>query len=168
MDDFATIDDHFASHAKLLMEDPSARLKALRNCSFFQPVPDEWLQRISEMAQIRTFDPDTCITSQDEEMKAFYVILYGAAEAFRNGKLVGAIETGDCFGEGIFFTDGNITTSATVIADDRIIAAEFSKSVIEALRADAHAMVSMDKALLLALFKKLKGANQKIERLMLG
>jgi hypothetical protein len=28
-------------------------------------------------------------------------------------------------------------------------------------------MVSMDKALLLALFKKLKGANQKIERLML-
>jgi hypothetical protein len=31
-----------------------------------------------------------------------------------------------------------------------------------------HAMVSMNKALLLALFKKLQGANQKIERLMLG
>ncbi|RYF31304.1 MAG: cyclic nucleotide-binding domain-containing protein [Comamonadaceae bacterium] len=167
MNDFDTIDDHFATHAKLLLEDPAARLAAMRNCSFFEPVADEWLTRISEMAQITTFEPDTSITSQDEDMKAFYVILYGAAEAFRNGKLVGAIETGDCFGEGIFFTDGSVSTSATVIAEDKIIAAEFSKSAIEALQSDPRAMVSMDKALLLALFKKLKGANQKIERLML-
>jgi CRP-like cAMP-binding protein len=167
MDEFDAIDDHFASYAKQLMEDASARFGALRQCSFFEPVPDEWLQRMSQMAQIRTFRSDVCITSQDDEMKAFYVILYGAAEAYRNGKVVGTIETGDCFGEGIFFTDGTITTSATVIADDKIIVAEFSKAVIEALRADAHAMVSMDKALLLALFKKLNGANQKIARLML-
>ena len=100
-------------------------------------------------------------------MKAFYVILYGTAEAFRNGKLVGTIETGDCFGEAIFFTDGTITTSATVIADDKIIVAEFSQTAIDALQSDTHVMVSMDKALLLALFKKLKGANQKIERLLL-
>jgi CRP-like cAMP-binding protein len=119
------------------------------------------------MAQIRTFHSDVSIASQDDDMKAFYVILYGAADAYRNGKVVGTIETGDCFGEGIFFTDGTMTTSATVIADDKIVAAEFSKAVIETLRADAHAMVSMDKALLLALFKKLNGANRKIEKLML-
>lgn len=119
------------------------------------------------MAQIKTFHSDVRITSQDEQMKAFYVILYGTAEAFRNGRVVGTIESGDCFGEGIFFTDGSLTTSATVIAEDRIIAAEFSQTAIDALQADAHAMVSMDKALLLALFKKLKGANLKIEKLML-
>lgn len=168
MDEFDTIDDQFARYARQLLEDPSARLGALRSCSFFQPVPDEWLQRMSEMAQIRTFHPDVSITSQDEDMKAFYVILYGAADAYRNGKVVGAIATGDCFGEGIFFTDGTITTSATVIADDKIIVAEFSKTAIEALQSDAHAMVYMNKALLLALFRKLKGANQKIERLMLA
>jgi signal-transduction protein with cAMP-binding, CBS, and nucleotidyltransferase domain len=168
MDDFAAIDDQFAGYAKLLMEDPSARLAVLRKCSFFQPVPDEWLQRISEMAQIKTFRSDVCIATQDEDMKAFHVILYGAAEAFRNGKVVGTIETGDCFGEGIFFTDGTEGTSATVIAEDKIVVAEFSKTVIDALRSDPHLMVSMDEALLLALFKKLKGANQKIERLMLA
>jgi CRP-like cAMP-binding protein len=167
MDEFDAIEDQFASYAKLLTQDPSARYRALRKCSFFQPVPDEWLQRISQMAQIRTFHSDVCITTQNDEMKAFYVILYGAAEAFRNGKVVGTIATGDCFGEGIFFTDGTVTTSATVIADDKIVAAEFSKVVIGALQCDAQAMVSMDKALLLALFKKLKGANEKIERLML-
>ena len=168
MDEFDAIDDQFASYAKLLMEDPSARLGALRKCTFFQPVPDDWLQRISEMAQIKTFHSDVCIATQDDDMKAFYVILYGAAEAYRNGKVVGTIETGDCFGEGIFFSDGTFSTSATVIAEDKIVAAEFSKKSIEALQADPHAMVSMNKALLLALFKKLKGANQKIERLMLS
>jgi CRP-like cAMP-binding protein len=168
MDEFDTIDDQFANYAKLLTQDPSARFGALRKCSFFQPVADEWLQRIAQLAQIKTFHSDVSITSQDEEMKAFYVILYGAAQAYRNGKVVGTIDNGDCFGEGIFFTDGTITTSATVIADDKIIAAEFSKDVIQALHAEPLARVSMDKALLLALFKKLKGANQKIERLMLA
>ena|SRR3569832_193076 len=167
MDDFAKINDHFTAYAKLLEHDAQARLDALRKCNFFKPVPDDWLQRISQMARIRTFHSDVSITTQDDEMKAFYVILYGAADAYRNGKVVGTIETGDCFGEGIFFTDG-MSASATVIADDKIVAAEFSRSVIDELRADAHAMVSMDKALLLALFKKLNGANRKIERLMLA
>jgi CRP-like cAMP-binding protein len=168
MDEFDSIEDQFASYAKRLLEDPSARFDALRKCSFFEPVADEWLQRMSQLAQVRTFYSDARITSQDEEMKAFYVILYGEAEAFHNGKQVGTIETGDCFGEGIFFTDGSITTSATVIADDKIIVAEFSKPVIDAMRRDPNAMVSMDKALLLALYKKLMGANRQIERLMLA
>ena len=168
MDEFDTIDDHFASYAKQLAQDPAARCTALRNCSFFEPVSDEWLTRIAEMAQIKTFHADVSITTQDDEMQAFYVILYGSADAYRNGKVVGTIATGDCFGEGIFFGNGTLTTSATVIADDKIIAAEFSKAAVEELHSDPHAMVSMNKALLLALFKKLQGANQKIERLMLG
>ena len=168
MNEFDNIDDHFASYARQLAQDPSARFEALRNCSFFEPVSDDWLRRMSEMAQIKTFRSDVSVTSQDDAMKAFYVILYGSAEAYRNGKVVGTIKTGDCFGEGIFFADGNITTSATVIADDKFIAAEFSQTVVEAMHADPHAMVGMNKALLLALFKKLKAANQKIEKLMLS
>lgn len=167
MDDFEAIDDHFARYAKLLAEDPSARFDALRRSTFFQPVADDWLRHLSEMARVRTFHSDVSITTQDDDMQAFYVILYGAADAYRNGKVVGTIETGDCFGEGIFFRDG-MMASATVIADDKIVAAEFGKDVIEQLRSDPNLMVSMDKALLLALFKKLMGANQKIERLMLG
>ncbi|MBS0309429.1 MAG: cyclic nucleotide-binding domain-containing protein [Proteobacteria bacterium] len=167
MNEFDSIDDQFVSYATLLSTDAAARFKALRGCSFFAPVPDAWLQRIADMARIETFYSDVCLTSQDDDMQAFYVILQGAAEAFRNGKLVGVIDTGECFGEGIFFTDGAISTSATVIADYKIIAAVFSKEVVASLQGDAEAMVSMDKALLLALFKKLQRANSKIEKLML-
>lgn len=167
MDEFKAIEDNFASFAKLLVEDPAVRLKTLRGCSFFDPVPDEWLARISDMAQIRTFYSDVCLTSQDDETKAFYVILHGAAEAYRNGKLVGRIDTGECIGEGVFFANGNILSSATVIADYKIIAAEFDKACVDSLQADGEAMRHMDKALLLALFKKLQGANRKIEKLLL-
>lgn len=167
MDEFAAIEDNFSSFAKLLDEDSAVRFETLRRCSFFAPVPDEWLRRLSEMARIRTFFSDVCLTSQDDETKAFYVILRGTAEAFRNGKLVGTIDTGECIGEGVFFADGNILSSATVIADYKIIAAEFNKAAIDSLQADAEAMTCIDKALLLALFRKLQGANRKIEKLLL-
>lgn len=167
MDEFDSIEDEFGRHARLLAQDPQVRFQALRGCSFFEPVSDEWLRRLCETVRIGTFDSDQSITEQGEPMRAFHVILYGSAEAFRNGKLVGTIATGDCFGEGIFFSDGALVTSATVIADGKLITAEFSQAVVEALASDALSMASMNRALLRALFKKLQGANEKIERLML-
>jgi CRP-like cAMP-binding protein len=167
MDEFEAIEDNFASFAKLLVEDSAIRFKALRGCSFFDPVPDEWLMRIADMAQIRTFHSDVCLTSQEDDTKTFYVILLGTAEAYHTGKLVGTIDTGECIGEGVFFANENIPSSATVIADYKIIAAEFDKTAVDRLRTDPDAMTYIDKALLLALFKKLQGANRKIEKLLL-
>ncbi len=165
IDEFAAIEDRFATYAKRLIDDPVARYEAIRGCQFFAPVADEGLQRIARLARIQVFNSDVCLTAQDEETKAFYVILMGAAEAFHKGKRVGMIDTGECFGEGIFFADDSVASSATVIADYRIIAAEFDQSAVAQLRADSALMVSMDKALLLALFRKLQRANRKIEQL---
>lgn len=167
MDEFDAIEASFAAYAELLVGDPATRFEALRGCSFFNPVPDESLQRICALVEIKTFGSDVCLTEQDDEAKAFHVILRGSAEAYRNGKLVGTIETGECFGEGMFFTGGGATASATVIADYKIIAATFSKAVVESLQADAGVMAGLNQALLLALFKKLNGANKKIEALLL-
>lgn len=166
MDEFEAIEDNFASFAKHLAEDAEVRFSVLRSCSFFDPVPNEWLTHISDMAKIRTFYSDVSLTTEEDEMKAFYVILLGTAEAYRNDKLVGTIGTGDCIGEGVFFANENMSSSATVIADYKIIAAEFDKAAVDILKADAEAKAYMDKALLLALFKKLQGANRKIEELL--
>lgn len=166
MDEFEAIDNNFANLAKQLVDDSVVRFKTLRGCSFFDPVPDKWLMRISDMVQIKTFYSDVRLTTQDNETRAFYVILYGTAEAYRHGKLVGTIDTGECIGEGIFIADQDISSSATVIADYKIIAAEFNKAAVDSLQADPETMLCMDKALILALFKKLQGANRKIETLL--
>jgi len=166
MDEFEAIDDNFSRLVERLVRDPAARLAALRECSFFDPLPDPWLERLSAIASIQTFHSDVCLTLQNEDTRSFYVILRGSAEAFHNGKLVGTIEAGECIGEAIFFADGNTASSATVIADYKIIAAEFSRDTIAALQADLQFMTYIDKALLRALFKKLQGANRKIEQLL--
>jgi hypothetical protein len=64
----------------------------------------------------------------------------------------------------MFFANENLLRSATVITDNQVIAAEIKKPGIEKLQGESIGY--MDKALLLALFKKLQGANRKIEELM--
>jgi len=166
MDEFDAIQDNFASFAKQLAEDSTFRYNELRKCSFFDPVPNEWLTHISALAKIRTFSSDECLTSQGGDMKAFYVILLGTANAYCNNIIVGTIGTGECIGEGMFFSSESFSRTATVFADYQIIAAEFDKNGIDSLQIDAKAKAYMDKALLLALFKKLQGANRKIAELL--
>jgi hypothetical protein len=54
-----------------------------------------------------------------------------------------------------------------VIADYKIIAAEFNKATVDILQSDVKAMACMEKAWLSGLFKKLQGANRKIEKMLL-
>ena len=164
MSEFDAIAEGFSSKANHLEEDPAARFRELRKCSFFDPVPDEWLHPISALAKIRIFPEEDCLASEEEEMNAFYVLLQGAATAYCHDKIVGTIDSGECIGEGMFFAGENLSRIATVIADDDIIAAEIEKSAISALQGDARTY--MDRALLRSLFKKLRGANLKIEELL--
>jgi CRP-like cAMP-binding protein len=101
---------------------------------------------------------------EGEDMNAFYVILFGTATAYYNKKIVGTIRSGECIGEGMFFANENISRSATVIADVQVIAAEIKNNGIDCLSGES--MAYLDKALLIALFKKLQGANRKIEELL--
>lgn len=163
--DEAAIAEGLAAYAQQLRSDEAARFRALRECSFFAPVPDDSLRRIAAQADISIFHSDLCLTTQDEETQRFYVILRGSADAYRNGKRAGAIDSGECIGEAIFFAEGAPLSSATVVADYRIIAATLDREAVAALREDAALMVALDKALLLALFRKLQNANRRIEEL---
>ncbi|BCK87457.1 hypothetical protein MIZ01_1236 [Sideroxyarcus emersonii] len=164
MNELDAIQASLASFTKRLDEVSTDRFHELRKCSFFDPIPSEWLKPISEQAEIRTFAAGDCLTSEGDDMNVFYVVLYGTATVYFSRKVVGTIRSGECIGEGMFFANETISRSATVIADGQVIAAEIKHAGIDRLRGEAKAY--MDKALLLALFKKLQGANRKIEELL--
>jgi CRP-like cAMP-binding protein len=164
MNEIDAIQASLVSFTKRLDEVSTDRFNELRKCSFFDPIPSEWLTPISEQADIRTFSAGDCITEEGDDMNAFYVVLYGTATVYYNKKIVGTIRSGECVGEGMYFANENISRSATVIADGQVIAAEIKNTGIDRLQ--GAAMAYMDKALLLALFKKLQGANRKIEELL--
>lgn len=164
MNELDAIQASLASFTKRLDEVSTDRFNELRKCSFFDPIPSECLTPISEQAEIKTFSAGDCLTSEGDDMNAFYVILFGTATVYYSKKIVGTIRSGECIGEGMFFANENISRSATVVADNQVIAAELKKAGIDSLHGDAKAY--MDKALLLALFKKLQGTNRKIEELL--
>ncbi len=164
MNELDAIQASLASFTQRLDEVASDRFNELRKCSFFDPIPSEWLQPISQLAEIKTFAHGYSITSEGDEMAAFYVILFGKAVVHVRGEPVGHILSGECIGEGTFFANENISRSATVLAEGEVIAAEIRKGEIGQLSGDTKAY--MDKALLIALFKKLQGANRKLEELM--
>lgn len=164
MNELDAIQASLANFTRRLDEVSSHRSSELRKCSFFDPIPSEWLTPIAEQTGIRTFNPGDRLTTEGDDMDAFYVILFGSATAYYNKKVVGSIRGGECIGEGMFFANENISRSATVVADGQVIAAEIRRTGIDKLQGEAKTY--LDKALLLALFKKLQGANRKIESLL--
>lgn len=164
MNELEAIQASLASFTQRLDDVAADRFNEMRKCSFFDPVPSEWLKPVAQLADIKTFASGASITREGEVISAFYVILFGKAGVYVHGKLVGNIISGECIGEGTFFANENISRSATVIAEGEVIVAEIKKSDIHNF--DGDTKTYMDKALLTALFKKLQGANRKIEELL--
>ena len=160
----AAIQTSLANFTHLFDEVSSDQFNEMRKCSFFDPIPSDCLASIAKESEIKTFAAGKRITTEGEAMNAFYVLMYGSATAYFQNKVVGSIRSGECIGEGTFFGNQNFTRTATVITDGEVIVAEIRKDVVD--RMEGEVKTYMDKALLLALFKKLQAANQKIEELL--
>ena len=160
------IQESLASFTRQFEEVSSDQFNEMRKCSFFDPIPGDYLARIAMQAELKTYRTGENITREGEPMKAFHVLLYGSATAYVDDIAVGRIQSGECIGEGAFFGDAGFARSATVTTDTEAIVLEIRKSVIDSMEGEIRTY--MDKALLLALFKKLQGANRKIEDLLRG
>jgi CRP-like cAMP-binding protein len=151
-----------SSFTQRIEEVYSHQLKQMRACSFFDPVPDEYLAEIVEKSRIVTFFAGNKITTEQDIIRPFYVIIFGAATVQVDDKDVGRILSGECLGESAFFTKEAPARSASVIADGEVIAIEMGPADIESISDIAR--MFLDKALLLALFKKLQSANRQVSR----
>ena len=138
----------------------------LRKCSFFDSIPSEYLALISEHTEIRECAVGDVIATEGEAAAGFYVVLSGESRVYHNNQIVGTISAGECVGEGVFLASENVRRSATVVAAQPLVVAEIKSAGIDRLYHDEHLRAYMDKALMFALFKKLQGANRKIEQLM--
>ena len=142
----------------------SDQFNEMRKCSFFDPIPSECLAQIAKDAEVKTLAPGARITTEGDTMNAFHVLMYGTATVYANNKVVGTIHSGECIGEGTFFGNEMFKRSATVITDGEAIVVEIRKTVVDKMEGEVKSY--MDKALLLALFKKLQAANKKIGDLL--
>lgn len=148
------------SFTKRIEEASTDQFNKIRACSFFDPVPSEYLSEIADKSRIVSFTQGQKIATEQDLIRPFYVIIFGSATVQVDHKNVGRILSGECLGESSFFTKETPARSATVIADGEVIAVEMSPADIESISDVTR--VFLDKALLLALFKKLQTANKHI------
>lgn len=164
MDEIDAIQVSLTNFTQRLDDIASNGFNELRKCSFFDPIPSEQLRLIAELASIHTFRQGDKLTLEGEQIRSFFVILFGRASVHVRDHEVAVIHSGECIGESTFFADEAASRSATVIAEGEVIAAEIKKTDIERLTTESRSY--MDKALLNALFRKLQQANRKIEDLL--
>lgn len=152
--------DNFTRHFAAFISD---QYSEMRNCSFFAAVPDEALARLVNVSNMITFKAGDRIITEGDAMSSFYVILFGSAAVYVKKKKVATIIGGECMGEATFFARETQTRSASVVADGEVILLEITKNKIDAI--DEATQKYLNKALLLAMFKKLQAANNKINEL---
>lgn len=164
MEEIDAIQTSLSSYTQRLDEVATDSFNEIRKCSFFDPIPSEKLHPIAALATIRTFAEGDSLTSEGDEISAFFVILFGRASVHVRDNEVAVIHSGECIGESAFFAGEAASRSATVIARGEVIVAVIKKNDIEKLQGENRTY--MDKALLNALFRKLQQANRKIEELL--
>ncbi len=164
MDDLDKINDDILSSLDNFTKQVDAasneRFQKIRECSFFDPVPSEYLAEIADHSHLVKFGDKEKIMTEHDMIRPFYVLIYGAANAYFDHKKVGHILSGECLGESAFFTKEAPARSAAVLADGEVLALEMGPMDIEAISVSTR--MFLDKALLLALFKKLQTANKHI------
>lgn len=152
------IANSLTTFTKSVGEATQDRFEKMRGCSFFNPIPREYLAELASLFRVVHFSAKDKITTEQDVIRPFYVLIFGSATAYFDHRIVGHILSGECLGESAFFTNEVPARSAAVIADNDVIALEMSPMNIGMI-SDATRMF-LDKALLLALFKKLQAANK--------
>jgi MFS family permease len=114
----------------------------LRRVTMLQPLPVSTIEHLARNVREESFDPDGTVIEQGQVGDSFYVIVSGEVEVKENGRLLGVLSDGDCFGEIALLRDVPRTrtvrarTPLTVYALDRRhfvpIVSGYSESAAEA------------------------------------
>jgi MFS family permease len=71
----------------------------LRRVTMLRPLPVSTIEHLARNVREESFDPDGTVIEQGQVGDSFYVIVSGEVEVKENGRLLGVLSDGDCFGE---------------------------------------------------------------------
>ena len=88
----------------------------LRDIPFFSTLDQAGLKNLGDSAERRDYEPGTVICKEEEKALTFFLILDGAVEVRKRGRVVARLEPRQFFGEMSFFD--NQARSADVVATE--------------------------------------------------
>ncbi len=112
------------------------RFNEARALRFFQEFTDDQVWEIIRASLWREFASGEGIFVEGEMDNSFYVVISGMARVERGGRVVGALGSGDCFGEMGYFSRAKRT--ASIIAGSHLSLLKISQTVLEQTSKDCQ------------------------------
>jgi serine/threonine protein kinase len=132
----------------------------LRRLRFFHDFSQQEIWELLRASEWREYGPGDEIVREGEMDDRFYVIVSGRVLVESNEKIVGCLDSGDCFGEASYVSD--VKTSSTVKADQSVTVLSVSATLLE--QVSAACQLRFNKVFLRTLIMRLQGGTPDTDR----
>ncbi len=147
-------------HQKLRVQadrlDRQEQFSLLRRLKFFHDFSHAEILEVLRASQWQDYAAGDEIVKEGEMDDRFYIIVSGRAAVGRNGRQIGALEGGDCFGETSYVRGAKRT--ATIKADTSVTLMKVSSTLLE--QVSASCQLRFNKVFLRSLISRLQSAEQ--------
>lgn len=135
--------------------DQQQRFDQLRKLSFFHDFSHGEIWEVLRASDWHTYEPEQEIVREGEMDDRFYIIVDGTVKVQRGATSVGALQTGDCFGETSYVQ--NARRTATIRADRSVTLLRVSSTLLE--QVSAACQLRFTKMFLRSLIRRLQRAD---------
>lgn len=136
--DFASDLSRVFTHLERPSEEISAQEKFnyVKELSFFRGFPDSEIWEIIRASVWQECDSDAVIVQEGDIDDSFFIITTGSVGVSKEGKLLGVLNKGDCFGEMGYLN--KIRRTATVVANEPVSMMKVNATLIEQVTSDCQ------------------------------
>lgn len=136
--------------------DQQAHFSLLRRLSFFHDFSQAEIRELQRASEWREYVAGDEIVREGEFDDRFYVIVAGRVTVETNGKPLGYLSEGDCFGETSYVSD--VKRTATIRAADAVTILSVSATLLE--QVSTACQLRFNKVFLRSLITRLQGGNR--------
>jgi serine/threonine protein kinase len=139
------------------------KFNTIRSLSFFKDFRDVEVWETLRITSWQKLPGDSHIIREGDTGDAFYVITAGEVKVTKSGRLLNMLHPGDCFGEMLYFGDGEARRTTTITSTATVTVIEIKAN---ALRQSSDALQKQfNKAFMRLLIDRLSLANERLARM---
>jgi len=135
--------------------DNQEHFEQLRRLRFFHDFSGEEILELLRASEWREYGAGDEIVREGELDDRFYVIVGGSVRVEMNGRAVGMLGDGDCFGESSYM--GGVKRNSTIRAEEPVTVLSVSATLLEQVSTECQ--LRFNKVFLRALIRRLQGNN---------
>lgn len=135
--------------------DNQQHFEQLRRLRFFHDFSGAEIRELLRASEWREYAAGEEIVREGELDDRFYVIVTGSVGVEMNGRVVGMLREGECFGESSYVS--GVKRNSTVRADEPVTALSVSATLLEQVSTECQ--LRFNKVFLRSLIRRLQGSN---------